>query len=131
MIVAPPMATVTTTQAVLTVDFLGTSMKCLLLAVLLALATTLSAQTLHDPMPLQGNQAQAIAATAAMNSSLGHSAGRYDSKASKNEAARRKSHRTQYSACNDRARQHAANRPLQKQHREQCRTAFLSQRATW
>jgi hypothetical protein len=131
MIVAPPMVTITTTQVVLTVNCLGASMKFLLLAVLLTLATALSAQTLHDPMPLQGNQAQAIAATAAMNSSLGHSAGLHDSKASKDQAARRKSHRTQYSACNDRARQHAANRPLQKQHREQCRSAFLSQRATW
>jgi hypothetical protein len=106
-------------------------MKSVFFCALLAITPLVSAQTLHDPVPMIGNQAQAIAATAAMNSALGHSAGQYDSKASKEEAARRKSHRTQYSACNDRARQYSSNRPLYKQQRDRCRSDFLAQRATW
>ncbi len=101
------------------------------LAVCVSLPTAVHAQTLADPVPLIGNQAQAIAGTAAVNGAIGHSAGLYDSKASKQEAARRKSHRTQHSECNDRARSYPTGSPRYKQSRSACRDTFLAQKATW
>jgi hypothetical protein len=95
----------------------------------LASGLTYAQSTLADPVPILGDQGRSIAATAAMNSATNASArGNTTSPA---EFARRKSHTAQNSACRKRALEFAPGSPQRKAVREQCKSTFEAQRATW
>ena len=100
-------------------------------ALLSGLASMAAAQaTLHDPLPLQGNQAESIAATAAMNGTNGRGAGQ--GKTSEAEFIRRKQHTAEAAACRDQAReQHPRGSPGLKAARERCSNTLKAQKATW
>lgn len=93
----------------------------------------LSAQaqsTLHDPVPLQGNQAQSIAGNAAMGSQA--SAMMRGPKTSAAEFARRDGHKVQMKNCRDSYRSNTrSGSPQRTAARKACEQTFQAQRATW
>jgi hypothetical protein len=93
------------------------------------MAGVAAAQTLGDPYPLIGNQAEAVARTTAINGAIGKSAGLPQPTAA--ELARRKGHVAQSSACREKALAYPAGSPQRKDIRAQCKATFNAQRATW
>jgi hypothetical protein len=90
-------------------------------------APLLAQSTLADPVPLQGNQAESIARTAAINGAMGN--GTYTSPA---EFARRKQQAQAASSCKKNARdRYPAGDPRRKNTVAQCQRVFEAQRATW
>jgi DNA-binding transcriptional regulator PaaX len=87
----------------------------------------LAQSTLGDPVPLQGNQAESIARTAAINGAMGN--GTYTSPA---EFARRKQQGQAASNCKKNARnRYPAGDQRRKNLVAQCQRVFEAQRATW
>jgi hypothetical protein len=97
-----------------------------LISVFLA-APSQAQSTLADPVPLQGNQAESIARTAALNGAMGN--GTYTSPA---EFARRKQQGQAASNCKKNARdRYPAGDQRRKNAVAQCQRVFAAQRATW
>ncbi|MDO9403810.1 MAG: hypothetical protein Q7T87_07270 [Polaromonas sp.] len=103
---------------------------CIAAACLCMLPGLAAAQsTLADPVPLQGNQAESLAGTAAVNSTLKPGNAAAPSPA---ELDRRRAHGAQAAACRQAARdQFKGKRAAREEARLKCEATFKAQKATW
>ncbi len=102
----------------------------MLLTFTLAALSAQAQSTLHDPVPMQGNQSTSIAANAAMGSQA--SAMMRGSKTSAAEFARRDGHKAEMKNCRESYRTSTrSGSPQRSAARKACEQKFQAQRATW
>jgi hypothetical protein len=85
------------------------------------------AQTLHDPVPIQGNAVTNAAASAAMYSAMTPNGGRRTPE----QNARRIADLEENKTCRTRALQYPAGHAMRRSIRDECRQKFDLARASW